>query len=103
MGATTYIQAVLALILVVGIILALAWLLRRYGLGEGPHGPLGRKKRIATIESTTVDSRHRLVLVRRDETEHLILVGPGDSFVVERGIVPQDNSQHGEPSKQLKT
>lgn len=89
MGTSTYIQAVLALILVVGIILGLAWLLRRYGLGDGPHGALGRKKRLSTIESTTVDSRHRLILVRRDETEHLLLVGPGDSFVVERGIQAQ--------------
>lgn len=86
MGTTTYIQAVLALILVVGIILGLAWLLRRYGLGDGAHSPLGRKKRLSTIESTTVDARHRLVLVRRDQTEHLLLIGHGDSLVVERGI-----------------
>lgn len=86
MGTTIYIQAVLALILVVGIILGLAWLLRRYGLGDGAHNALGRKKRLMTIESTSVDARHRLVLVRRDETEHLLLVGPGDSFIVESGI-----------------
>lgn len=86
MGTTTYIQAVLALVLVVGIILGLAWLLRRYGLGDGAHNPLGRKKRLSTIESTTIDARHRLVLVRRDQTEHLLLIGHGDSLVVERGI-----------------
>lgn len=86
MGTTTYIQAVLALILVVGIILGLAWLLRRYGLGDGAQNALGRKKRLSTIESTTIDARHRLVLVRRDQTEHLLLIGHGDSLVVESSI-----------------
>lgn len=86
MGAGTYIQAVLALILVVGLIMGMAWLLRRYGLGDGTRTPLGRKKRISAIESATVDARHRLVLVRRDDVEHLLLVGPSSTVLVEQGI-----------------
>ena len=86
MGTTMYFQVALALILVLGLIMAMAWLLRRYGLGDGARNALGRKKRLTTIESATVDARHRLVLVRRDNVEHLLLIGPGDSFVVEHGI-----------------
>lgn len=92
MGAMTYLQAVLALILVIGLILAMAWLLRRYGLGEGARRALGHKKRLSTVESASVDARHRIVLVRRDDIEHLIFVGPGDSFVIERGIKTDSNS-----------
>ena len=86
MGTMSYVQAVLALILVLGLIMGMAWLLRRYGLGEGGRSPMGRKRRLATVESTSVDARHRLVLVRRDNTEHLLMIGPGDSLVIERGI-----------------
>lgn len=89
MGTMLYVQAVLALILVLGLIMGMAWLLRRYGLGEGGRSPLGRKKRLTTVESAVVDARHRLVLVRRDDTEHLLMVGPGDSLVVERDIAVQ--------------
>ncbi len=86
MGTMSYVQAVLALILVLGLIMGMAWLLRRYGLGEGGRNPMGRKRRLATVESTSVDARHRLVLVRRDNTEHLLMIGPGDSLVIEQGI-----------------
>jgi len=88
MGAGTYIQAVLALAVVVGLIMGMARLLRRYGLGDGTKTPLGRKKRIATIESSSIDARHKLVLIRRDETEHLVLIGPTTSVVVEDNITP---------------
>lgn len=86
MEASAYLQFVFALILVIGLILGMAYLLRRFGLGEGATTALGRKKRLSTVESAMVDARHKLVLVRRDDTEHLLLIGPGDSFVVERGI-----------------
>ncbi|MEQ8509835.1 MAG: flagellar biosynthetic protein FliO [Rhodospirillaceae bacterium] len=95
MGTMSYVQAVLALILVLGLIMGMAWLLRRYGLGEGGRSPLGRKKRVTTVESTSVDARHKLVLVRRDNMEHLLMIGPGDSLVVEQGIpVPTETNSN---------
>ncbi len=33
-----------------------------------------------------LDSRRRLVLVRRDRTEHLVLLGTNADIVVERGM-----------------
>jgi len=81
-----YLRFVLVLVLVIGLILALAWVLKRFGLGSGLHGTLGRKRRLSTIESTALDGRHRVVLVRRDDVEHLLLVGPNTSQVIERGI-----------------
>lgn len=100
MGMELYVQAGLALVLVLGLIMALAWLLRRYGLGEGARSALGRKKRLTTIEAATVDARHRLVLVRRDDVEHLLFVGPGDSFVVERGIPAPSDLSASTPASQ---
>jgi len=86
MDVATYTRFLLALVLVLGLILALAWLLRYLGFGQGAVGPLTRKRRLRTLESTSVDARHRVVLVRRDAVEHLILIGPNTSQVIETGI-----------------
>jgi flagellar protein FliO/FliZ len=79
-----YLRFVLALMLVLGLILLLAWALRRFGFG-GMVRPAG-KKRLQVLESIVAGPRHRLVLVRRDQTEHLLLLGPNADLVVESGI-----------------
>ena len=86
MDATFYLQFFLAFVFVIGLIMGMAWILRRFGLGDGGPCTLGRKKRLSTVDSTALDARHRLFLVRRDDIEHLVLVGPSDSIVVEHGI-----------------
>jgi flagellar protein FliO/FliZ len=86
MEFTTYLRFILALALVVGLIFALAWVLRRFGLGGSFQRAVGRKRRLSTIESASLDARHRVVLVRRDDVEHLVLIGPNTSQVIERGI-----------------
>jgi len=47
----------------------------------------GRQPRIAIMDAATVDTRRRLILVRRDNVEHLILVGGTTDVVVEQSIV----------------
>jgi len=90
MEITTYLRFVVALILVIGMILGFAWVMKRFGFGGGLQGALGRKRRLATIEAAALDNRHRVILVRRDNVEHLVLVGPNTSQVIERGIpVPE--------------
>lgn len=84
MEPQNYITAVLVLVLVIGLILGLAALLKRFGLADAR--AIGRRARLATVESKSLDGRHRIVLVRRDDVEHLLLVGPNTSQVIERGI-----------------
>lgn len=86
MEASAYIRFILALLIVLGMILALTWVMKRLGVGQNQAGALGRKKRLKTIESTSIDSRHRMVLVRRDNVDHLIILSPGSAQVVETGI-----------------
>ncbi len=74
-----------ALLLVVGLILALAWVARRLGL-MGRLGAVGGKRRLSLIEVLPLDAKRRLVLVRRDGTEHLVLLGHASDLVIERGI-----------------
>ncbi len=45
-----------------------------------------RLKRLAFVERTALDGGRRLLLVRRDDVEHLILIGGPIDLVVETGI-----------------
>ena len=86
MDFVTSFKACLGLAIVLGLIVGLSWALKRMGFGDALKGPLGRKRRLATIEAVMLDSRHRAILLRRDDVEHLVLVGPNTSQVIERGI-----------------
>jgi hypothetical protein len=46
----------------------------------------GKTKRVGLVESTSLDGRRRLVLVRRDNVEHLIMTGGPVDVVIETGI-----------------
>ncbi len=46
-----------------------------------------RTPRLAVLDTTRIDEKRRLVLVRRDEVEHLILIGGQTDIVVEPGIL----------------
>jgi flagellar protein FliO/FliZ len=54
-------------------------------LGGGLFGPRP-EKRLGYVEQMAIDGRRRLVLVRRDDVEHLILTGGPVDVVVETGI-----------------
>ena len=85
---TDYGRFVLALVLVIGLILLLAAAARKLGYGYQGRQLRGQAHRLAVVESLLIDSRRRLVLVRRDSTEHQILLGSGPDLLVETGIVP---------------
>lgn len=89
MGAENYIRFVAALGLVLALIAVFALLLRRYGPNAGlPVRRRGSTRRLSVVEVLTLDARRRLVLVKRDGVEHLLLLGMGDDRVVETGITP---------------
>ena len=41
---------------------------------------------LALMEVTNLDARRRLVLLRRDDVEHLVILGPASETVVEKNI-----------------
>jgi flagellar protein FliO/FliZ len=78
----------LAFLIVLGLIGVTAWAVRRLGSGRlGTNGVRGRQPRIAVIDHASVDGRRRLILVRRDNVEHLLMVGGPTDVVVEANIV----------------
>lgn len=71
------IQAIFALAVSLGLFGVGVYAFRRWGpLGLLKITPRG-DKRLALVESLTLDAQRRLVLVRLDQTEHLILLGEG--------------------------
>src|SRR3546814_4823784 len=105
MDLQTYLRFVLALVAVLALIGVLAWLARRYGIGGMlATGGGGRLRRLAIVEVLAVDGRRRLVLVRRDGVEHLILTGATGDIVVETGIpVPASSVAAPEQSRSPKS
>jgi hypothetical protein len=76
----------IAFAIVLALIGLTAWLVRRFGsnrLGSSR----GRQPRLAVIDAAPVDGRRRLVLIRRDNIEHLLMIGGPTDLVVEPNIV----------------
>jgi flagellar protein FliO/FliZ len=81
----------IGLVALVALILLGLWVLflivRRFRSGlfiSG--GTKGRLPRLAVTDAVPVDSHRRLILVRRDDVEHLIMIGGPSDIVVESGI-----------------
>jgi flagellar protein FliO/FliZ len=75
-------------IVVFGLLALALWLARRFS-GErlANASTRGRQPRLAVIDAATVDSRRRLILIRRDNIEHLLMVGGPTDVVIEPNIV----------------
>ena len=71
--------------LVLGLLAGGLWLLRRVKLRLP--GVAGAGKRLELVERTPIDGKRSAVLIRRDGREHLLLVGPEGTTVVESAIL----------------
>src|ERR1700727_2240666 len=85
MQALTFFFAFVGVLALIG---AAAWLVHRFaGNRLGSNTARGRMPRLAVIDAAAVDGRRRLVLVRRDNIEHLLMIGGPTDIVVESNIV----------------
>lgn len=85
MDIDTYFRFSLALVFVIALFFVLTLLLRRFGFGNAAATPR-RQRRVSVVEVAPLDAKRRLVLVRRDDVEHLLLVGGTGDLVVEPAI-----------------
>src|SRR5262245_54307708 len=82
------VRFVVAFVIVLALIGLTFWLVRRFGgTRVGAAAQRGRQPRLAVIDAAPVDGRRRLVLVRRDNVEHLLMIGGPSDIVVEQNIV----------------
>ncbi|ABC91107.1 hypothetical conserved protein [Rhizobium etli CFN 42] len=74
------------------LILAL-WLMRGRAPSPFVRGGRNRQPRLQVLDAAAVDARRRLVLVRRDDVEHLIMIGGPTDIVIESRILPETAEQ----------
>lgn len=86
MGA--YFQFVIALLFVLALILLIAYGARKFGLMARVtiNSAKTRDKRLNIVEILPIDARRKLMIIRRDDVEHLIMTGIERDIVVERNI-----------------
>ncbi len=80
-----YVRFLLALVFVLGLIGLLAWAARRFRIG-GLAPPAAAQRRLRVLEVAPLDPRRKLVLVRRDDVEHLLLLGQDGNRIIEAAI-----------------
>jgi hypothetical protein len=81
----------IALLLLVAVLL----IMRSRGPSPFVRGGRNRQPRLQVLDAAAVDARRRLVLVRRDDVEHLVMIGGPTDIVIESRILP-----FGEPEQE---
>jgi flagellar protein FliO/FliZ len=100
---------VLALFVVAAV--AALWGYRAYTTGDTSFSfawlfPARPEPRLSVSELASVDSKRKLVLIRRDDVEHLIMTGGPVDVVIETGIaapvaIVAEEEDHAERSERL--
>lgn len=91
MDPTEYLRFAAALIFVLALIGAAAFALRAFGFMT-PGNRNKAERRLSIVEALTLDPRRRVMIVRRDNVEHLLLLGVQGETVIERAVKVPDIS-----------
>ena len=79
-AAPSFLQAIASLLIVLGLIMLTAWVLKRFsfagGLSAKPFTKGKPEKQLKLIESLWLDARYRVVLIESAGKQQTILLGP---------------------------
>ncbi|MCV9942506.1 MULTISPECIES: flagellar biosynthetic protein FliO [unclassified Rhizobium] len=70
------------------LLIIVLWVIRSRAPSPFVRGGRNRQPRLQVLDAAAVDARRRLVLVRRDDVEHLIMIGGPSDIVIESRILP---------------
>ena len=101
MDTTLLLKFFSAFVFVIALMMLLGWFLKRMGLAGAVMQGTG-KRRLKVVEFLPVDSRRRLVVVRCDDREHLLMLGPQGETVIEANIPLRGDDNIVEFSKDQK-
>ncbi|CDM57931.1 MULTISPECIES: flagellar biosynthetic protein FliO [Rhizobium] len=68
------------------LLIVVLWIMRSRAPSPFVRGGRNRQPRLQVLDAAAVDARRRLVLVRRDDVEHLIMIGGPTDVVIESRI-----------------
>lgn len=80
-----FLKMIAALAFVVALMGGLAILIKRLGLAQGLPSSAAQK-RLKVIESIPLDPRRRAVLLRCDDKDHLVILGPNGETLIKADI-----------------
>ena len=83
-----FLRLIAALAFVLALMGGLALVLKKLGVPGGAPAISPKKRRLKIIESLALDSRRRLLLLQRDDKQHLVILGSSGETVVETDIKP---------------
>jgi flagellar biogenesis protein FliO len=78
-----------ALGIVLVLIVLSAWVLKLF-TRAGNSVARGRHKRLSVVDSAVVDAKRKVVIIRRDNVEHVIMTGGPTDLVIESGVPAPD-------------
>ncbi|MBL4666911.1 MAG: flagellar biosynthetic protein FliO [Sneathiella sp.] len=81
-----YMKYLVVLVFVLGLIGLISIVIRKFGFVPSVEKSRSKKKRLAISQMIGIDAKRRLILVRRDDKEHLILLGPNGDVLIESDI-----------------
>lgn len=100
MEQLNYLRYLLAFAIVMGLICLMGWAGKKFGWAQlGIKMASPQNKRLQVISMQSIDTRNRLVLIRRDNTEHLLAVGPEQITVIETNITPPPSTVSTQETK----
>jgi flagellar protein FliO/FliZ len=85
-----WVRALFALLATLALIGLAFFAARRFGMIGGVRG--GAERRLRVVESLMLDPRRKLLLVRCDDREHLLLVGPGGDRKLDTAPAKQESA-----------
>ncbi len=78
---------VLTFFAIAALLVASIWLFRKIAGGGALKPSRSRQPRLSVTDAAIVDEKRRLVLVRRDNVEHLVMIGGPSDIVIEQNII----------------
>lgn len=95
MESVEFLRAIMALFLVLGLMGGLWLILKKLGLNGPVQIPTGTKRRLKIVEVLPLDPRRKAIILRRDDTEHLVILSASGETVVEsRFTAPPTTDSH---------
>jgi len=94
-------RAIISLMGVLAVIAVIGWLLKRF---SGSHLSLNKAVgpgiAVEVMSAKNIDSRRKLILIRRDNVAHLVLIGGASDVLIESSIeISNENGANALPNQ----
>lgn len=87
-----FMRLIIALAIVLILMGGLSFVLKKLGLAQNTNVKSGDKRRLKIIESLPLDARRRVIILQRDDKQHVVILGANSETVIEKDIPLVDGS-----------